>query len=692
MNRIAFGLAALTIILAAQEIPSPAARDLSLDRRAKPSELKVEPQVRRGYAVVIGISNYKNAPEAALRYPEKDAENLYAALISKQGGNMEYENVLKLIGPRATLENIRDALEKWLPSKAQEGDRVVVYYAGHGYVDETGRGYLVPYDVELDRVAQTGYPMDRLGDVISKQVKSLWKVLLVDACHSGMITTSNTFARIDEGLRALPQGFLTLRSSRASESSYEDPELAGGNGVFTYFLVKGWLGDADSDPRDGVVTADELLAYVEREVRVYAKAHQRQQNPGDSGAFPDDLILGYSPSRRQQLVASFPELADGSIVVMVNLDNVEIYIDDQRYGVASPNANLAIPGLSSGIHKVKGVRMGYEPVVEEINVVPGSSRTVSLRLLRQRVVKPAAKALYDEGEVIWRRSNSSASDLTQAADLYSKALKADSSYSIAALGLCRVQKAQGKLDDALKSCSKATQIDKDYVAARQEYGTVLMETGDYPEAVRQFQTVVQADPKSAFVHSLLAEAYFLADRPKEAEVEAQLAIDIDALSGQGYLMRAEARRVQKRFDEAAVDYHRALDLEEFKSGGLKRIAFYAIGTGIKKNRSGRRTLYRAHAAQAYYGLCACELQLERYQLAVKFCNQSLGIERDDPDTHLLLYNVYATLFNQNNSDRDYLVKSKENLAATLRINPDQEDVAQLRNRAKEIDDLLTKVR
>src|ERR1017187_1887054 len=167
MNRIVLCFVGLAAVLVAQEPPPPAQRDLSLVRIARPSELKESVQPRRGYAVVIGISDYKNLPDKSLGFAEKDAENLYAALISKQAGNMEYENVLKLIGPRATLENIRDALEKWLPSKAQAADRVVVYFVGHGAVDnETGRGYLVPYDVVLSRLSQTGYPMDRLGEVL----------------------------------------------------------------------------------------------------------------------------------------------------------------------------------------------------------------------------------------------------------------------------------------------------------------------------------------------------------------------------------------------------------------------------------------------------------------------------------------------------------------------------------------------
>src|ERR1017187_4875898 len=115
------------LALAQQKTDPLKGRDMSLVRLGTPEELKTPPRVPRGYAVVIGISTHQNlAPANNLAFAEKAAESFYSALISKEAGNMEFENVRKLIGPRATLENIRDALEVWLPSHAQETDRAVV--------------------------------------------------------------------------------------------------------------------------------------------------------------------------------------------------------------------------------------------------------------------------------------------------------------------------------------------------------------------------------------------------------------------------------------------------------------------------------------------------------------------------------------------------------------------------------------
>jgi hypothetical protein len=155
MNRRALLACALCAVLCAllssAQTPAPGVRDrdIGIVRLGTPEQLKMPVQIPRGYAVIIGISNYKNLPkEGNLAYPEKDAENIYSTLIGKEGGNIEFENVKKLVGPQATLANIKEALEVWLPSHAQESDRAIVFFVGHGVTDKNGRGYLAPYDIE----------------------------------------------------------------------------------------------------------------------------------------------------------------------------------------------------------------------------------------------------------------------------------------------------------------------------------------------------------------------------------------------------------------------------------------------------------------------------------------------------------------------------------------------------------------
>src|SRR5690349_7249136 len=145
MRRVILAIAVWATCVSAQPTPSqqqPANGGFAV-RPARPADLQTKVQLPRGYALVIGIGKYKNLGSAGqdLRFPESDAEAISRVLISKEGGNIEPENVKKLIGKDATLANIRTALEEWLPSVAQEQDRVIVYFAGHGLVGG-GKGYL----------------------------------------------------------------------------------------------------------------------------------------------------------------------------------------------------------------------------------------------------------------------------------------------------------------------------------------------------------------------------------------------------------------------------------------------------------------------------------------------------------------------------------------------------------------------
>src|SRR5262249_6584848 len=158
--------------------------------------------------VIIGVGTYPNLDAARqLRYSESDAEAVYRVLISPEGGAFPAENVKFLKGSQATLANIKRELEEWLPSGAQAPDRVVVYFAGHGFVKD-GKGYLAPSDVQPDRLNDTAYAMGTLGDVLANRVKAGWKVLFTDACHSDKINAETTNESLEQQFSALPVNFL----------------------------------------------------------------------------------------------------------------------------------------------------------------------------------------------------------------------------------------------------------------------------------------------------------------------------------------------------------------------------------------------------------------------------------------------------------------------------------------------------
>ncbi|HKF26548.1 MAG TPA: caspase family protein, partial [Candidatus Acidoferrum sp.] len=235
-------------------------RDLRVEKDAAPVLIPGRQQavrIPRSYALVVGIANYQNLTAAQqLQFPERDAESVYSILISTEGGNFRAENVHKLVGAKATLARLRSELEEWLPSVAKDDDRVLIYFAGHGFV-YGGRAYLAPYDIDLKSIAATGYPMDALGRDMGVKIKGKWKVLLTDSCHSGAFNPDADVQLINGTLGNLNRSLFSMTASRDRERSFESKDWGGGHGIFTYYVVKGLEGAAD-ESGDGVVTADEL--------------------------------------------------------------------------------------------------------------------------------------------------------------------------------------------------------------------------------------------------------------------------------------------------------------------------------------------------------------------------------------------------------------------------------------------------
>ncbi len=77
---------------------------------------------------------------------------------------------------------------------------------------------------------------------------------------------------MNRSLLNLSTSLFSLTASRDREQSFESQQWGGGHGIFTYYVVKGLEGEADTNG-DGIVTADELAEYVHDQC---ARSHQRR--------------------------------------------------------------------------------------------------------------------------------------------------------------------------------------------------------------------------------------------------------------------------------------------------------------------------------------------------------------------------------------------------------------------------------
>jgi len=271
--------------------------------KAGKRDAKYRPVQGQKWAVVIGVSNYKDSRIAGLRYSAADARAFSEWLVSQKGGRYAPSRVKIFLDSEATAQNIRNALFNWL-GQALEEDTVMIYFAGHGSPqspDYPQNLFLLPYDAQYDDVATTGFPMWDIETALKRFIKARKVVVIADACHSGGIGQSFDISRranrgininpISSGIQSLSKvgdGIAVISASDDKQFSQEAQHWGGGHGVFTHCLLKGLNGEADYN-RDGHITLGELIPYLSEQVR---RETSNAQSPTVSGKFDPALSIG----------------------------------------------------------------------------------------------------------------------------------------------------------------------------------------------------------------------------------------------------------------------------------------------------------------------------------------------------------------------------------------------------------------
>lgn len=235
---------------------------------------------RDAVALVIGISKYRDEAIPQVRYAKRDAEIMAAYLESISG--IARSRIKVLTDEGATHSDLSAYLEEWLPRRVSKDTTVFVYYAGHGTPNPaTGKAFLLPYDGHPDFQNKL-YSLDRLYENLER-LPAKEVVVMLDSCFSGA-----------SGRSVLPSG------TRPVGIAIENPVLASGklailaaatgtqissdydkeqHGLFTYYMLKGLRGEADSN-KSGTVELDELFQYVRNAVIMIASEElNRDQTP-----------------------------------------------------------------------------------------------------------------------------------------------------------------------------------------------------------------------------------------------------------------------------------------------------------------------------------------------------------------------------------------------------------------------------
>lgn len=535
MLRRAAGLAILLVGL--QPVPAQTTpegrRDLSFERM----ESGLAPQGQgRLWAVVVGISRYKNLPpQAQLRFAHRDAEAFAAFLRTPNGGGFPPSNIKVLLEENATLSAVRTSLGTWLARSAEPADVVYVFFAGHGVTEGGREGYLLGYDSDPQDLYSTAISVSELDKIVTERIRARTVVLLVDACHAGHLGWASRgpaeqvlVSRYLDEIGRRGQGVFRLLASRADERSYEGEQWGGGHGAFTHFLLEGLRGKADRDA-DGFVRATEVTEYLADVVAAETKALQHPRVAGHMDpSMPLSVVDRARPVAKPAAVTLEVRGPAGS----------EVYLDNAYHGRIRPTGLLVVAGVQAGPHDLSidvpgGGRVSQQLVLAAAKTILSLKTSAPERPLATHLnVTEKIRSALKSGRILepggaWESYQRLVSE--NAGDPRRNSIEAEIGAALAGIG-------QQAINDYLRLPPAALRPDMfhraalafRYLAALEPSetnleakrlfceGRALIIDRKAGQAIRMLQQSATLDPKAAYSHNALGLAYEALDKHGEA--------------------------------------------------------------------------------------------------------------------------------------------------------------------------------
>lgn len=223
-------------------------------------------------ALLIGNSTYPADEHnlQTLKGPVKDIAALNRALIDPAAGLFADVEVTLL--PEATSTRAIRALGKFFGAADRE-DVLLVYFSGHGKLDQTGRLHLCMQDTESDDLLSTAVSSARIREFADAS-RARNVVVVLDCCYAG------AFRGGDLPDAVAGPGRYVLTSCRGTQLA-NDANVDNGTSFFTQHLIDGLLGAAPGQDADGYVTFSDLYAYVDRRLREAGKQIPQRRVDGD---------------------------------------------------------------------------------------------------------------------------------------------------------------------------------------------------------------------------------------------------------------------------------------------------------------------------------------------------------------------------------------------------------------------------
>lgn len=264
----------------------------------------------RAYLISVGVNAYEQA-DFDLSFAANDARRLQQIFADKLPSTGEYDEIVQVplisdyemrggrrviteeLATKANVKAVFDLLSgkavapeiaRRIPNadklrEATPDDMVLVSFSSHGFADDNGDFYFVPYDTGT--VTEHAVTPAMITRCISSDELSQWlrdvdageMVMIADACHSAATVDTAGFKPGPMGSRGLGQlaynkRMRILTSTQADDVALESELIK--QGLLTYALTHDGIeaDQADFKPKDRTITLAEWLEYGVKRVPV----------------------------------------------------------------------------------------------------------------------------------------------------------------------------------------------------------------------------------------------------------------------------------------------------------------------------------------------------------------------------------------------------------------------------------------
>jgi hypothetical protein len=297
------------------------------------------PSYAKSHALIIGINVYQHAKDLAF------ACNDATAVAGKLVADFQFppENVTILKDSDATSANIRKSFMRFTDSTGED-DRVLIFFAGHGYTKKGNRGdvgFLVPHEGSPDELSTLirWHDLTQSADLFpAKHV-----LFVMDACYGGLALSRYVHPGSMRFLKDMLQRYSrqVLTAGKADEVVADSGGPRPGHSVFTGHFLDALDGAAAK--ADGILTANNVMAYVYDKV---AKDHHSRQTPhygpldGDGdfifSNLPEEQPGDESNKEDKSIIVSVPPaFAEQQDVPVAKsrVETVKEYLSDSRFRI-----------------------------------------------------------------------------------------------------------------------------------------------------------------------------------------------------------------------------------------------------------------------------------------------------------------------------------------------------------------------